>query len=145
MIIHELESMIISWWWGALSEHRKIYWISKDKLFLPKKKGGLGFKYLLAFNKAMLAKACWRIITCPNSLSTRLLKSKYCIDNDFWTAEFRQGGSCVWQSLCWGKELLVKGLRWRLGDGTKIRVFKDPWVPGPFSYKLITLCFDEEI
>ncbi|KAK3204934.1 hypothetical protein Dsin_018980 [Dipteronia sinensis] len=35
-------------------------------------------------------------------------------------------------------DLLVKGLRWGVGDGNKIRVFKDQWTPRPLSFKPTT-------
>ena len=35
-----------------------------------------------------------------------------------------------------GRELLGKGIRWRIGKGTQIRVLEDPWVPRPFSTSL---------
>ena len=32
----------------------------------------------------------------------------------------------------------MKGLRWRVGDGTSIRIFTNPWIPRPSSFKPIT-------
>ncbi|KAK3229611.1 hypothetical protein Dsin_001492 [Dipteronia sinensis] len=34
--------------------------------------------------------------------------------------------------------ILEKGLRWRVGDGTTIRVYKDSWVPRPWNLKIIS-------
>lgn len=39
--------------------------------------GGLGFRNLESFNKALLAKQCWRLMTNPTSMSARILKEKY--------------------------------------------------------------------
>ncbi|KAK2642317.1 hypothetical protein Ddye_024080 [Dipteronia dyeriana] len=36
------------------------------------------------------------------------------------------------------RELLVKGLRWRLGDRQNISAFLDPWLPRPISFKPIS-------
>jgi hypothetical protein len=38
---------------------------------------GFGFRDLTLFNKALLAKQCWRLIQHLDSLTTQILKAKY--------------------------------------------------------------------
>ena len=52
----ERNSMCARFWWGQVGNERKIHWRSWDKLIVAKKKGGMGFQDLRAFNLAMLAK-----------------------------------------------------------------------------------------
>ena len=47
----ELNSMIGRWWWSQNDKDNKIHW--RDKLTIPKNKGGLGFRDLYLFNLAM--------------------------------------------------------------------------------------------
>lgn len=46
--------------------------------------------------------------------------------------------SYVWRSILWGKDLLKKGLRWRVANGSNLSVFNDPWMSRPMSFKQIT-------
>ena len=60
----------------------KIRWDKKHKLdlleyYVPKMRGGLGFKNLRDFNLAMLGKQGWKLVSRPDSLIARVLKAKY--------------------------------------------------------------------
>ncbi|XP_019189517.1 PREDICTED: uncharacterized protein LOC109183944 [Ipomoea nil] len=55
------------YWWGTGMD-RGIHWKAWDKLSIPKKFGGMGFKDLRSFNVAMLGKQAWRLLTSPDSL-----------------------------------------------------------------------------
>lgn len=46
--------------------------------------------------------------------------------------------SSTWQAITYGLELLKKGIVWRVGDGTQIRIWRDPWLPRPPSYKPVS-------
>ena len=51
-----IEMLIRKFWWGQRGDRRKIHWAKWEVLCQPKSKGGLGFKDLCKFNKAMLTK-----------------------------------------------------------------------------------------
>ena len=40
--------------------------------------------------------------------------------------------SYVWRSILKGREVLKEGMRWKVGDGTSIRIWTDPWLPSEF-------------
>jgi hypothetical protein len=42
----------------------------------------------------------------------------------------------VWRSLLSGRDLLNEGLVWRIGDGKKIQIWKDRWLPTPLSFSV---------
>ncbi|KAK3212040.1 hypothetical protein Dsin_016746 [Dipteronia sinensis] len=105
---------------------------------MPKSHGELGFKDLSLFNQAFLAKQGWRVLSDPSSIVFRLLKAKYFNNVDFLRASLSSGCSHIWRSFMWGRSLLLKGLRWKVGDGSSIRIFKDQWIPRPSTFKPIT-------
>lgn len=99
--------------------------------------GGMGFRDLEVFNMAILAKQGWRILQNPVSLIARLLKARYFPRYTFLDASLRFQPSYTWRSLLHGREALELGTRWHVGNGTKISVFKDRWLPHPCSFRPI--------
>ena len=91
--------------------------------------GGLGFRDPEAFNQALLAKQAWRILLYPASLCARVLKARYFPDNSIMSATCPSGGSFTFRSILHGRDLLLEGLIWRVGDGSKINVHHDNWIP----------------
>ncbi|KAL0433046.1 UNVERIFIED_CONTAM: protein NO VEIN [Sesamum latifolium] len=45
--------------------------------------------------------------------------------------------SFTWRSLLGTRELLVAGLRWKVGDGSSIPIRGQPWLPRPSTFQLI--------
>ncbi|CAL8164230.1 unnamed protein product [Prunus armeniaca] len=43
--------------------------------------------------------------------------------------------SYVWRSLIWGRELLLNGIRKRIGDGQDTLVYGDAWIPRPTFFR----------
>ena len=113
-------------------------WLSWDKLRLPKSKSGMGFRDMRAFNQALLAKQAWRLLHTPDSLCARLLRAKYYPNGNLLDTVFPGSGSEVWKGILHGLELIKKGVIWRVGNGMKIRAWRDSWVPRPFSFRPIT-------
>ena len=113
---------------GSGGEERKIHWLRKQHLSHSKKDGGIGFRNLQLFNIALLECQGWRLLQHPNSLVFRILKAKYFPTQSFLEASVRGHASYLWRSICEAKESLKLGLRWRVGNGAHIKIWKDAWV-----------------
>ncbi|KAL6180425.1 hypothetical protein ACLB2K_047088 [Fragaria x ananassa] len=121
--------------WGEFGDERKIRWIAWDILCSTKKEGGLGFRDMNVFNRALLAKQGWRMICRPQSLLAQVLQVKYFPSTCFMQAEIRKKMSYSWRSMLKGQQLLTKGLRYQVGNGEMISIWNDPWVPLPYNFK----------
>lgn len=89
----------------------------------------MGFRDFELFNQALLTKQVWRILMVPTSLCARVLKARYFPNMDIMSATCPQGCSYTWRSLIHGRNLLMHGLIWRIGDGSKVKVYHDNWIP----------------
>ncbi|XP_041001144.1 uncharacterized protein LOC121246895 [Juglans microcarpa x Juglans regia] len=73
----ELASLLTRFWLGHKQNEKKIQWRSWFNIGESKSNGGLGFRDFECFNKAMLAKQCWRMLKQPDSLVAKIMKEKY--------------------------------------------------------------------
>ncbi|KAL5549984.1 hypothetical protein UlMin_000160 [Ulmus minor] len=131
LLIKDIHMLISRFWWGSNEGRKKIHWEKWDKLCLPKENGGLGFHDLACFNRALLAKQCWRLIRFPDSLVGWILQASYFPRTTFLYAKMGSKPSFVWRSLLWGRGVINIGSRWRVVFGERIRVVNDPWILRP--------------
>ncbi|XP_042939525.1 uncharacterized protein LOC122274565 [Carya illinoinensis] len=99
-------------WWGSSNNKQKVQWKSWTSMGVSKKDGGLSFRDLESFNKAMLAKQVWRVLNNPNSLVAQLLKQKYFKRGSILNSKKGTNSSLVWDPSV--SELIDEGeCRWK--------------------------------
>ena len=113
-------------------------WMKWDRLCEPKTKGGLGFRDLRAFNLTLLAKQGWRLQQERNSLFYRVYKNKYFPDDDFIHAKKGHHPSFAWRSIWVAQSLISEGVRWQVGNGESISIWKDKWTTTPSTYCIVS-------
>lgn len=84
----------------------------------------MGFRDLPMFNKAMLGKQGWRLMTRPDSLCSHVLKGRYYHNGDFLAATRKRHSSQTWRAILAGRDTLRHGLIRRIGDGEGTRIWK---------------------
>ncbi|XP_052477251.1 uncharacterized protein LOC128032614 [Gossypium raimondii] len=97
-----LEGIMNRFWWMNNKTLKGIHWSSWDVLYKPKSFGGLGFKNLFLFNKALFSEAV-KVGSYP---------------------------SFTWRSICSARDLISDGILWHVGNGASINIWNDPWLLG---------------
>uniref|UniRef100_A0A803QH29 RNase H type-1 domain-containing protein n=1 Tax=Cannabis sativa TaxID=3483 RepID=A0A803QH29_CANSA len=84
----------------------------------------------------------WKLLHAWNeklfSVGGRLLKHRYYSRNSFLEAHLGHSPSLTWQEIHWGRELLIKGLRFKIDNGFQIQSGHDPWIPGNDEFRPIS-------
>ena len=81
------------------------------------------------FNTAMLGKQLWRLIEKPNTLFSRVFKGRYYRIASPLEPIRSYSPSYGWRSMISARSLVCKGLIKRVGTGSSISVWNDPWIP----------------
>ncbi|KAL5568229.1 hypothetical protein UlMin_024804 [Ulmus minor] len=132
----ELHRLCAQFWWGGEPGKRRMHWCNWEKLCSHKADGGMGFRDLRLFNKAILAKQAWRIHSQPSSLVACVLQGFYFHKSTFLQVKVNSSSSFMWRSILWGRELYNQGLRCKIGSGQDTYIYHDRWLPRAGVFKV---------
>jgi hypothetical protein len=71
-------------------------------------------------------------------LCARVLSAKYYPHGDILKAGPKANSSYTWQSIIAGLATFKRGCIWRVGDGDRINIWTDPWIPSSPDRKVIS-------
>nr|XP_027086514.1 uncharacterized protein LOC113708252 [Coffea arabica] len=134
----DIRSMMANYWWGETNGKNKMHWVSWRKMSMKRNEGGLGFKDIEAYNKALLGKQIWRIITKPNLLVSKVLKARYFPKDSILSCKTHRNALWFWQGLLGARCLIDKGMIRRIGNGRSTSIWDHRWIPGSSSGKPTT-------
>uniref|UniRef100_A0A803PW73 Reverse transcriptase n=1 Tax=Cannabis sativa TaxID=3483 RepID=A0A803PW73_CANSA len=138
-ISNDIERAMCKFWWNTSKDDNKgIHWMAWDKLCARKRGGGMGFRNLRDFNLSLLGKQGWRLLTRPQSLAARLFKARYYPNGTFLNAQLGSNPSFVWRSILESQSLIRQGTRWCVGDGSRIPILDEPWLPHEENPKVMS-------
>ncbi|KAG5531062.1 hypothetical protein RHGRI_025876 [Rhododendron griersonianum] len=135
-VTKKISSILSNFLWSGAANKKSYHWKKWDSLCLSNSDGGLGVKDLQLFNQALLAKQSWRILDQPTCLFSSFFLSKYCNSTPFLESKAPSSCSWSWKSILYGKDALIKGIRWQVGNGVKISIWNDFWLPSPIPFAL---------
>jgi hypothetical protein len=95
----EINSLMQKFWWSHQANDTCIQWMSWARMGISKAQGGMGFRDLHVFNKALLAKQVWRLWANTDGLMARIMKAKYYPNCLVLEAKLGNKPSFAWRSM----------------------------------------------
>ena len=89
----------------------------------------MGFRDIAMFNDSLLAKQAWRLLKNPESLFYKVFKAHFFPNCTIMEAKHIGGGSHAWNSILHGRDVLLRGCHWRIGNGNSVRIWQHHWLP----------------
>ena len=103
-----------------------------------KMEGGMGFRDLAMFNDSLLAKHAWRLLQNSDSLFYKFFKALFFPNCSIMEVKESSTGSYAWRSILHGREVLLRGCRWRVGNGRSVHIWQSIWLPRKHPTKVIS-------
>ena len=124
-----LEKIQRDFLWGGGALENKPHLVCWKVICAAKKDGGLGIRNLAIFNKALLGKWLWRFANENESLWKQIISSKYDLQDGGWCSKGVRDryGVGVWKAIRNGWENFRSHSRFLVGDGTRVKFWKDLW------------------
>ena len=110
-----------------------MHWVRWEELCKPKEQGGMGFKDLLRFNDALLAKQTWRLPHDKSTLFYRIFKARFFPHCSIMEATCPSSVSYAWKSIIKARDVIKHGAIWRIDYGKSIPICGDRWLPQKHS------------
>ena len=93
--------------------------------------------FLSLFNDALLAKQTWRLLHDTSSLFYRVFKAKFFPNTSVMEVKVSPNALYAWKSLMKGHDVIKRGVRWRLGLGRSVYIWRDNWLSFKAALKVV--------
>ncbi|KAL0294090.1 UNVERIFIED_CONTAM: hypothetical protein Sradi_6903600 [Sesamum radiatum] len=114
------------WRGGTTTGGYKVAW---EQVCKPTSHGGLGIRNIQMMNNALMGKHLWQLLTKKQDSIWVSWIMKYKLkQGTLWAANDKEG-SWTWKKLLKLQTHLIKGIQYRIGDGTEFKLWLDPWHP----------------
>jgi hypothetical protein len=115
--------------WGGIGEEFKYHLVNWLKVCTPISEGGLGFRKLLMFNRALLGKWLWRFVIERDAWRRVAVDFKFSSLWGGWCSLEPVGafGVGLWKNIRKGCETFFGFARFEVGDGVRTKFWHDLW------------------
>ncbi|KAK4384030.1 hypothetical protein Sango_3098600, partial [Sesamum angolense] len=79
------------------------------------------------------------VMGCFLILTTLCLELRDFPHSDVFQASAETGCSFTWRSILAARDLFILGLRWHIGTGQNVCIWKDRWIPRPWKFQTVCL------
>ena len=76
--------------------------------------------------------------TMPDSLITQIMKHKYFLECSILEATVEKKPFYAWGIIQRACSVLTEGLVWRIGNGEKVKIWEDKWLPNSSTGKVLS-------
>lgn len=131
-LLKSLDRSIRNFIWSGNASQRKLVTVSWQKMCSPSSAGGVGLRSLRSINEAALLKLAWNVLSSQGHWSL-LLRSRFLRYNK---PIGHYAKSSIWPGVRQFINTAVLGSCWQIGNGNKVNLWRDYWLPYSISEEL---------
>ncbi|WOK97051.1 hypothetical protein Cni_G05759 [Canna indica] len=126
-VIDKFQGLARSYLWSFKGKKKRFHLIGWNKVLLRKNSGGLGVKDLGIMRHSIHAKRILPFLNKERNIWSKMLLNKYDGYHPWYpksNKSFSRSFKCIHNAI----QMLKEGLRVRIGNGTRVDMWKDPWL-----------------
>ncbi|GKA73703.1 putative reverse transcriptase domain, reverse transcriptase zinc-binding domain protein [Tanacetum coccineum] len=129
-ILYDIQALICGFLWCNGDYKRGKAEVAWGDICLPTSEGGLGLRSLKLFNKALMTKHIWNIVTNKESLWVRWIYAYKIKGRSFWAIPLNDAEmSWGWQKILQLRDRVRPFIWTKIGNGLKASAWYDIWDP----------------
>ncbi|KAF5469211.1 hypothetical protein F2P56_013300, partial [Juglans regia] len=126
----KFDRSLMRFWWGFdIHQQHKYTPKAWSSICKPKSLGGLGIRLTSQFNKALMGKLVWHLISNDSSIWKTAILNKYMSTSDWVNVKAKYSDSRFWKCIVKLNDFILSSVSIQINNGTATRVWSDPWLP----------------
>ncbi|KAJ9561755.1 hypothetical protein OSB04_006915 [Centaurea solstitialis] len=126
-IIHELEGLFRDFLWAQGNSSRGRCKVAWETVCKPVHCGGLGFKRLATWNRTLISKQIWDILSRRQTLWVNWIWRFRIVNGSFWTLIPKPSWSWIFRKMLTIRSMVRPFYFYQLGNGHHINAWEDTW------------------